>query len=199
MPAPIDLKGTDLVSFTTPRGFRRRLTRRAAAAATALTAATLFLGTPVGASGTTANRTAASKTAAVKEADAVPVKVAIVSPLLSIMSFGATFGLPEVCITGSGAMLTFANAIPGATAAVGGLAGQFSSQCSQMAAQSGVSIAAFNQAIAPLTAINAAANPMIEQGANLVESIGNNYSTSLAPLGPMIVGFGADMRFFEGS
>jgi hypothetical protein len=180
------------VFSTTPRGSRRRLTRRAAAAATALTAAGLLVGTPAFAS---------SKTSA-NPADttpAPPTKVAILSPLLSIMSFGTTFGLPEGCITGAGAMLSIANAVPGATAAIGPVTSKFSSQCSQLAAAGGVSIAQLNEGLAPLTSINSAANPYIEQFANSVEAIGNQYGTSLAPLGPAIVGLGGDIRFFEGS
>jgi hypothetical protein len=51
----------------------------------------------------------------------------------------------------------------------------------------------------PLTAINSAANPYIEQFANTVEGIGNQYGTSFAPVGPAIVGLSGDIRFFEGS
>jgi hypothetical protein len=185
-------KGTDLVSSTAPRGFRRRLTRRAAAAATALTAAGLLLATPaLGSSGTSAAPTDTTP--------APPAKVAIISPLLSIMSFGTTFGLPEVCITGAGAMLSFANTVPGATAAIGPITSQFASQCGQLAAAGGVSIAQLNQNLAPLSGINSAANPYIEQFANSVESIATQYGTSLAPLGPIVAGLGGDIRFFEGS
>jgi hypothetical protein len=130
---------------------------------------------------------------------APPVKVAVISPLISIMSFGTTFGLPEVCITGAGAMLSFANAVPGATGALGPIASNFSYQCSQLATAGGTTIAQFNQGLAPLTAINSAANPYIEQFANTVEGIGNQYGTSFAPVGPAIVGLGGDIRFFEGS
>jgi hypothetical protein len=179
------------VFSTTPRGLRRRLTCRAAAA-TALTAAGLLVGPPAFASSKSTANPADTTPAA-------PVKVAVISPLLSIMSFGTTFGLPEGCITGAGALLSIANAVPGATAAIGSVASKFSSQCSQLAAACGVSIAQLNEGLAPLTTINSAANPYIEQFANSVEAIGNQYGTSLAPLGPAIVGLGGDIRFFEGS
>jgi hypothetical protein len=188
---PSHQKGTDLVSFT-PRGFRRRLTRRAAVAATALTAAGLLVGTPAVASSGTG-------TAPADTTPAPPVKVAVISPALSILSFGTTFGLPEVCITGAGAMLSFANAVPGGTATLGPIASNFSSQCSQLAAAGGDYFAQFNQSLAPLTGMNSSVNPYIEQFASTVESVGSQYGTSFAPLGPAVAGLAGDIRFFKGS
>jgi hypothetical protein len=166
------------------------LARRAAAAATSLTAAGLLFGaTPALAAGGSATPAGTTTHA----------KVAVISPLLSIFSVGATLGLPEVCITGSGAMLSIANSIPGATAPVANFASKFTSQCSAMGVQGGLYLAQFNDSLAPLTAINPAFNPYIEQFATAVEGFGNSYGTALAPLGPTIVGFGGDIRFFEGS
>jgi hypothetical protein len=68
-----------------------------------------------------------------------------------------------------------------------------------MATQGTNYLGQLSNAVAPLAVINPYANPMIEAFAQSLESMGGSLAPAISPLGPTVVQFGADARFFEGS
>jgi hypothetical protein len=123
--------------------------------------------------------------------------VAIITPTLKILRFGATTGTPDTCNIIFGIMGT------GATqAGVGaGSAPAFAQAVDQCTAQStswGDDISGAMPKVAPLAVINPAVDPGIEAFAKGLESIGQGQAQTVAPFGPTLVGMADSARFFKG-
>jgi hypothetical protein len=123
--------------------------------------------------------------------------VAIITPTLKILRFGATTGTPDTCNIIFGIMGT------GATqAGIGaGSAPAFAQAVDQCTAQStswGDDISGAMPKVAPLAVINPAVDPGIEAFAKGLESIGQGQAQTVAPFGPTLVGMADSARFFKG-
>lgn len=114
------------------------------------------------------------------------------TPILQLMSFGDTTGLPLACQLSTSLM---AGAAPGTSPIVTNI----TEQCNQLSAQ-GQSY--LNQAITAsehLNALNPVLDPVFVSMSSALKNLGTNYGPQLAPFGPMIAGLGSTVAFFEGS
>jgi hypothetical protein len=123
--------------------------------------------------------------------------VAIVTPMLKILRFGANTGTPDTCnimfgILGTGA--TQAGLGAGSAPAFA----QAVSQCTTQSTSWGDQISGAMPQVAPLAVINPAVDPGIDAFADALESIGRDDGDSVAPFGPTLVGMAASARFFKG-
>jgi hypothetical protein len=135
--------------------------------------------------------------AQVHAADADGPSVAIITPTLRILRFGAKTGTPDSCniffgVLGAGATQAGvgAGSAPALSSAV--------EQCSTMSNSWGEQISGAMPQVAPLAVINPAVNPGIDAFADALESLGRDRADSVAPFGPTIVGLASSARFFKG-
>jgi hypothetical protein len=123
---------------------------------------------------------------------------AIITPLLKILDFGDTFAVPEGCNTTASAVSAGA-AEYNASAAVTPIVSATTSGCNQIVQAGHGSIQQGIAASQNLTFINPYVNPPLTALASGLQTVGNDYGPSLAPLGPTIVSLAPDVLFFEGS
>lgn len=123
--------------------------------------------------------------------------VAIITPMLRIMHFGATVGTPDTCniLFGTmGAGATQAGIGAGSAPALAGAV----EQCSTMSNSGGDQISGAMPQIEPLAVINPVVDPGIDAFAAGLEGIGRDHADAVAPFGPTIAGLAASARFFKG-
>lgn len=123
--------------------------------------------------------------------------VAIITPMLKILRFGANTGTPDTCniifgILGTGATQA------GVGAGSGPAFAQAVNQCTTQSTSWGDDITKAMPQVAPLAVINPAVDPGIEAFANGLESIGQGQAQTVAPFGPTLVGMADSARFFKG-
>lgn len=123
-------------------------------------------------------------------------KVAVLSPMISTMEFGATVGFPLMCNTGAGTLSVFVAQIPGASEALTPGLSQLAPFCADAATQGGAGLQKFNESIAPLEAINPVAAPGFEAMTPLFEQMNavapsfQPFSGAITSLQPMVEFFG---------
>jgi hypothetical protein len=123
---------------------------------------------------------------------------AIISPLLDLLDFGATVGLPEGCNTATSVINTGAAEF-NATSQVAAVVSAIAAACDRMKQAGEQQV---QQAIAQsqaLSFINPVLNPPIAGLASVLQTLGGQYGAALAPFGPTIGGLGQTVTFFEGS
>jgi hypothetical protein len=123
--------------------------------------------------------------------------VAIITPTLKILRFGATTGTPDTCnimfgVLGTGA--TQAGLGAGSAPAFG----QAVDSCTAQSTSWGSQISGAMPQVAPLAVINPAVDPGIDAFADALESVGRDHGDAVAPFGPTLVGMAASARFFKG-
>jgi hypothetical protein len=115
-----------------------------------------------------------------------------------MFDFGDTVGMPLACnLAASVAFIGASQA--GVSQIASPIVAQILTQCAKLSAQGDTYL---QQAIAQsqrLTFINPVLNPVIASMATGLQTVGNNYGPSLAPLGPTIAGLGGTVAYFEGS
>jgi hypothetical protein len=124
-------------------------------------------------------------------------KPAVVGPVLGILVFGDTVGLPLGCQLVTSAIGSGATYL-GHAGTASPIIDKANGGCDTASAQGASGLAKAQKAAQPLNAINGYANPVIDQAANSVTQFGNDYGQELAPFGPTIAGSGDTIRFFEG-
>ena len=124
--------------------------------------------------------------------------VAVVTPALGFISFGATFGGPIMCFMGTGALQSIGRGV-GAAAVANELGKQATPFCTSGPNQFGQGIAELAKALGPLTAINPVVNPVLDNVANGFRSFGTSMGPTIAPFGPAAYEMGAFIEFFKGS
>ena len=131
------------------------------------------------------------------QADAGDRSVAIITPTLRIMHFGATTGTPDTCNIFFGALGTGATqagiAADGAPALSSAV-----DQCLTMSNAGGDQIAAVSPQFESLAPINPVVNPGIDAFADALERTGRDQAQAMAPFGPTVVGLADSARFFKG-
>jgi hypothetical protein len=123
--------------------------------------------------------------------------VAIITPTLRILHFGAAIGTPDTCniifgILGTGA--TQAGLGAGSAPAFANVV----DQCLTMSSSWGDQINGAMPQVEPLAVINPAIDPGIDAFADALESVGRDHADSVAPFGPTIEGMADSARFFKG-
>jgi len=123
--------------------------------------------------------------------------VAVITPTLKILRFGATTGTPDTCnimfgILGTGA--TQAGLGAGSAPAFA----QAVDQCTTQSTSWGGQISGAMPQVAPLAVINPAVAPGIDAFADALEGVGRDHADAVAPFGPTLVGMAAGARFFKG-
>jgi hypothetical protein len=126
------------------------------------------------------------------------VHVAVVSPLISTMEFGATVGFPLMCNTAAGTASAGVAQIPGASDVLTPAFAQFSPFCGSVSEQGGEGLATMNNQLAPLEAINPATSPGFAAMAPVFEQL-NTLAPNLQPLSGFITSLGPMVEFFEGA
>jgi hypothetical protein len=175
----------------------RRAFRRAIAVGAAAAASAAFLAV---ASATPASATPAPAPAA----PALPASsgpggsAAVITPLLKILDFGDTFGLPELCNTGASAISAGAAEF-NVSAQVVPMVNAITAGCTRISESGHTSIQQAITASQSLAMLNPYFNPAIAAFGGGLHSVADNYGAALAPLGPTIASFGTDVTFFEGS
>lgn len=114
------------------------------------------------------------------------------TPILELMSFGDTTGLPLACNLSTSLV---AGADPDASPIVTNI----TQQCNALSQQGQTYLDQDITASEQLNAINPVFNPMFEAMSSGLKNLGTNYGPQLAPFGPMIAGLGSTVAFFEGS
>jgi hypothetical protein len=123
---------------------------------------------------------------------------AVVTPLLKLLDFGATFGLPTTCQIASSAIGTAASQanaqknLDPVLALINGNCGKIQDSGDQYLQTAIARSSQFNN-------INQFFNPAIAALASGVQSTGTDQASVLGPLGPTVAATGADIAFFEGS
>jgi hypothetical protein len=123
---------------------------------------------------------------------------AVVTPLLKVLDFGATFGLPTTCQIASSAVGTVASQanaqknLDPVISLINGNCGKIQDSGDQYLQTAIAKSSQFNS-------INAFFNPAIAALATGVQSTGTDQASVLGPLGPTVAAFGADIAFFEGN
>jgi hypothetical protein len=120
-----------------------------------------------------------------------------VTPLLQVLDFGDTVGMPLACNLAA-SLASIAASQAGASQIASPIVAQILTQCAKLSAAGDTQL---QQAIAKsqqLTFINPVLNPAIATLATGLQTVGNNYGPSLAPLGPTIAGLGGTVAYFEG-
>jgi hypothetical protein len=174
---------------------RRRAPRRGAAAATAalVIVASLVVAAPAWASGETDCPSGSQRFGT----DCYP-NVAIVTPTLGFISFGATFGGPIMCFMGTGALLSIARGV-GGSAVANEVGREVTPYCTSGPNQFGEGMARLAKALGPLTVINPVVNPALDNMANGFRSFSTSMGPTIAPFGPAAYEMGAFVEFFKGS
>jgi hypothetical protein len=124
--------------------------------------------------------------------------VAVVTPTLGFISFGATFGGPILCFMGTGALLSIGRGV-GAAAVANELGKQATPYCTSGPNQVGEGLAQVAKALGPLTAINPVVNPVLDHMADGARSFATSMGPTIAPFGPAAYEMGAFIEFFKGS
>ncbi len=173
----------------------RRAPRRGAAAATAalVIAASLVVAAPAWASGETDCPAGSERFGR----DCYP-NVAVITPTLGFISFGATFGGPIMCFMGTGALLSIGRGLGGAAVA-NELGREITPYCTSGPNQFGEGMAQLAKALGPLTVINPVVNPVLDSMANGFRSFATSMGPAMAPFGPAAYEMGAFVEFFKGS
>jgi hypothetical protein len=123
--------------------------------------------------------------------------VAIITPTLRILHFGAAVGTPDTCNIIFGTLGTGATQA-GIGAGSAPALGSGVEQCTAWSNAGGEQISGAEPQAAPLAAINPAVNPGIDAFADGLESIGRDHADAVAPFGPTIAGLARSARFFKG-
>lgn len=126
-------------------------------------------------------------------------RAAVISPTLSIFSFGAYVGGLTLCGFAAGSITSVANAFPGGAQQAGPFTSQFSQGCIKYSQEGSAGFDRLNAFTAPLAVINPYANAFIEAFAGGLETMGAKFGPALAPFGPTVIQLGATVRFFKGS
>lgn len=124
--------------------------------------------------------------------------VAIITPTLGFISFGATFGGPILCFMGTSALLGIGRGA-GAAAVTNQIAGAAAPYCSSGPNQFGDGLAQLDKQLGPLTAINPVVNPVLDNAADGFRSFGSSMGATIAPFGPAAHEMGAFIEYFKGS
>ena len=117
---------------------------------------------------------------------------ALITPLLNILEFGDSVGLPEACNTGLGAAGSSA-------ASLESILNVIAQQCAELASEGSAQIEAAIAKSSAFAAINPLFDPMIAALASAIQTSGSNYGPTLGPFGPTVAGLGGMVSFFEGS
>jgi hypothetical protein len=125
------------------------------------------------------------------------VHVAVLSPLISTMEFGATVGFPLMCNTGAGTASAGVAQIPGASDVLTPAFAQFSPFCGSVSEKGGQGLATMNDQLAPLEAINPVTAPGFAAMAPVFQQT-NTLAPNLQPLSGFITSLGPMVEFFEG-
>jgi hypothetical protein len=124
--------------------------------------------------------------------------VAIITPTLGFISFGATFGGPILCFMGTGALLSIGRGL-GAQAVANEVGKQVTPHCTEGPNQFGEKVAQLGKELGPLTAINPVVNPALDGAANGFRSFATSMGPAIAPFGPAAYEMGTFVEFFKGS
>ena len=124
--------------------------------------------------------------------------VAVITPTLGFISFGATFGGPIMCFMGTGALQSIGRGL-GAAAVANELGKEATPYCTSGPNQFGEGIARLAKALGPLTAINPVVNPVLDNMADGFRSFATSHGSTIAPFGPAAYEMGAFVEFFKGS
>lgn len=114
------------------------------------------------------------------------------TPILQLMSFGDSTGLPLACQLSTSLL---AGASPGTSPIVTNI----TDQCNQLSAQGQTYLDQAITASEQLNALNPVLNPVFVSMSSGLKNLGTQYGPQLAPFGPMIAGLGSTVAFFEGS
>lgn len=123
---------------------------------------------------------------------------AVVTPLLMLMDFGDTLGMPEACNTGI-AVLNVVAGQSGAAEQVSPLLNQLQGQCATLSQKGDGYLQQAIVASRSLAFVNPVADPVIAGLSSGLTSTGTTYSDALFPFGPTVAGLGGTVVFFEGS
>lgn len=117
---------------------------------------------------------------------------ALITPLLRILNFGATVGLPLACSAAS-------SLLPAFESQLSDLSNELADQCSKLSSMGGNYLAQAIQQSSALQLVNPVLNPLIAQFSQQVGQTGKDQAAALSPFGPTIAGLGGTIAFFEGS
>lgn len=114
------------------------------------------------------------------------------TPILQLMSFGDSTGLPLACNLSTSLL---AGAAPGTS----NLINDFLSQCNALSAEGQTYLDKAITASEALDVLNPVLDPYFAGMSSALKNLGTTYGPQLAPFGPMIAGLGTTVTFFEGS
>lgn len=125
------------------------------------------------------------------------VHVAVLSPMISTMEFGATVGFPLMCNTGAGTLSAAVAQIPGASDVLIPVFTEAAPACADLSTQGGEGLTTMNDQLGPLEALN----PMMAPGFDATEPVFeqlNSVAPNLQPFSGTIASLGPMVEFFEG-
>lgn len=125
------------------------------------------------------------------------VHVAVLTPMISTMEFGATVGFPLMCNTGAGTLSAPVAQIPGASDVLIPVFTQASPACADLSTQGGGGLRAMNDQLGPLEALNPVITPGFDAMVPVFEQL-NSFAPSLQPFSGTITSLGPMVAFFAG-
>jgi hypothetical protein len=125
-------------------------------------------------------------------ASSQPGSTAVVTPLLQMMVFGDTLGLPLGCSVAASVASNASTSLAPALSETVVTCGTLSSDGYTMLEQ-GITESS------SLTALNTLMNPLLATSASTLQATGTNDAAALGILGPTIASSGGTVAYFEGS
>jgi hypothetical protein len=125
------------------------------------------------------------------------VSVAVLTPLLSVSKFGASFGFLLVCNTGVGALSAAAGQVPGLTKVINPVITQISPLCTKLSAQSVDELNELNSQLKVLDGLNQGTAPFFAE-MNNVFAVLDQLAPELQPLSGTLTSIGPLVDFFAG-
>jgi hypothetical protein len=149
---------------------------------------TTIASTPAGSAGGSGS----SPPAATSEVD-----VAVLSPFLDTLQFGASVGFLLTCNTGAGAVSAAASQIPGLSQVLTPVLAEISPECGKLSAEAVSELNTFNQDLAALQGLTPASAPYFA-ALNKAFATLNTLAPDLQPLTATITALGPLVDFFSG-
>lgn len=139
-----------------------------------------------------ADTSGASSTTSGSGSGSGPGSAVIVTPLLEMMVFGDTVGLPLGCNLG-------ASVLSNASTALSSTLGQTVETCGTISSEGYTMLEQGITESSSLSALNTLLNPLIAAGATQLQNTGTNDAALLGILAPTVSSSSGTLAFFEGS
>jgi hypothetical protein len=125
--------------------------------------------------------------------------VAVVSPLLELLAFGASVGTPLACSTALSAVAEGAAQVPGLASKIAKELNDINVACATFATDGTAALTSLNTQLAVLEAANSYVVPIFNEFADLLILISRDYGSGLSPFGSTILALSGDVTWLSGA